>query len=189
MDDSGLTWEQRDLSILWPNNNPNIEPPRLAHLTLSEYLLCGHISRIQFDAYFKFAFVRNHWVRAVSTYKYISHINGIRQPFKDFVKQELTNSNSKLAYFYKPQSDYVFDHYGRANLDYIGKFEELNKDFVHIVNHLGLEGDLKHINSSNKKPSLNATTRKAIKNFYDQEIKSIASDFYARDTIAFGYCF
>ena len=186
LDNLGLSWEQRHHLLLRQNQNPAFGPPRLAHLSLTEYLTCNYISRIKFDSYFKFSLTRNPWDRAVSTYKYIT--KG-KRPFWEFISKELTNKNSPLFYFYRPQSDYVKDPYGRLQTNFIGKFETINQDISLIKARLSLEGDLKHINVSQIKTTTETQESKAYRNFYDLNTKKMIEEFYAQDIKSFGYKF
>jgi hypothetical protein len=56
--------------LLTYNNNPELGPPRLAHLKAREYVSCKYLTREQFDDYFKFAFVRDpgtEWSQPINT--------------------------------------------------------------------------------------------------------------------------
>lgn len=182
----GLSWEERHHLLLRPNQNSAFGPPRLAHLSLTEYLTCNYISRIKFDSYFKFSFIRNPWDRAVSIYKYITKGN---RPFCEFLRKELTNKNSPLFYFYRPQSDFIIDPHGRLKTNFIGKFETINRDILLIKNRLGLQGNLKHINASKLKSMPQLQEQKPYQAFYDSNTKRMIEEFYGQDIKSFGYKF
>ena len=185
LDDQGLTWEQRAPLLLRPNSDPTLGPPRLAHLALVEYLTCGHISKELFDSYFKFAFVRNPWDRAVSLYHYIT--DG-RYSFNEFTRRHLTNSESPLKYFTKPQSHYIFDPYNRVKVDFIGRFENLEADFACIKAKLGMEDmPLRHVNKSNTRA--HSRQSRSYRDEYDLESREIISSLFKIDIEAFGYEF
>ena len=78
---AGLTWEQREAMLLMPNSNPELGPPRLAHLTAQEYIKYGYLTEVEFNQLFRFTFVRNPWARLVSEYRYKQHAFS----FKDFI--------------------------------------------------------------------------------------------------------
>ena len=185
LDDQDLTWEQRAPLLLKPNSDPTLGPPRLAHLALVEYLTCGHISRELFDSYFKFTFVRNPWDRAVSLYYYIT--NGCCS-FKEFIRLHLTNSESPLNYFTKPQSYYIFDPYNRVKVDFIGRFENLEVDFSCIKDQLGMNDmPLRHVNKSNARA--HSQRPRSYRDEYDLESREIITSLFKIDIEAFGYEF
>ena len=185
LDDQDLTWEQRAPLLLKPNSDPTLGPPRLAHLALVEYLTCGHISRELFDSYFKFTFVRNPWDRAVSLYYYIT--NGCCS-FNEFIRLHLTNPESPLNYFTKPQSHYIFDPYNRVKVDFIGRFENLEVDFSYIKDQLSMNDmPLRHVNKSNARA--HSQRSRSYRDEYDLESREIINSLFKIDIEAFGYEF
>lgn len=185
LDDLGLQWSERAPLLLRPNPNANLGPPRLAHLTITEYLTCGYISRTTFDHYFKFCFVRNPWDRALSMYKYLTNK---AETFESFLSNHLGNPNSKLAYFFKPQTHYALDPNKRVKVDFIGKFETLQEDLDPIIRRLHLDAELKHINASREAPN-KTNTHSTYRDFFCQKTRKIIERFYASDIKAFNYEF
>lgn len=186
LDDLNLKWSEREALLLRPNPNPKLGPPRLAHLSISEYIKCGHIEKEKFDSYFKFAFVRNPWDRAVSMYKYLNRGN---QSFSEFIRQDLLNSNPRLAYFFKPQTHFIIDPQEAVKIDYLGRFEELYYHVNIILKRLKINQKLKHLNRSNTSPDHGKSRHLNYRSFYNDETKNIIEDLYRSDINTFGYCF
>ena len=199
-----LTWETRFPLFLRPNHDPSLGPPRLAHLKAREYVSCGHLSPSQFDSYFKFAFVRNPWDRAVSLYKYIGLRKGLS--FKQFVAERLRGDLWKnWRWFVGPQADFVCHPNGTVLVDFLGRFENLQADFQHVCRRLHLlQPQLPHVNKS-KGPKFSlrrvlASLRDTVtgrascspchySDYYDDETKNIVSELYHQDGHLFGYHF
>ena len=67
--DLGLTWKTRAPLLLRFNDRAELGPPRLAHLLAGDYVRYRYATDEMFEAYFKFAIVRNPWTRTVSLYR------------------------------------------------------------------------------------------------------------------------
>ena len=185
LDDLGLQWNERAPLLLRANPNSTLGPPRLAHLSITEYLTCGYISRPKFDSYFKFCFVRNPWDRAVSMYKYLTNKT---ETFEQFLANGPGNPNSNLAYFFRPQTDYALDPNNRVKVDFIGKFETLKEDLDPIITHLRLNSELRHVNRS-RTISDKTNNRSSYRDFYCQKTKKLIEKIYASDIETFNYKF
>ena len=133
----GLTWDTRAPLLLRANDDPAKGPPRLAHLKATEYVSCGHLSPDQFDAYFKFSFVRNPWDRIVSEYKYRGH--PMRMSFKTWLFEFLPEPGFTDAYRHiVPQHEFIHDAEGTLLADFVGRYENLQADFDVICERLGI---------------------------------------------------
>tara|TARA_E500000331_G_C16969177_1_gene588539 strand:- start:133 stop:720 length:588 start_codon:yes stop_codon:yes gene_type:complete len=141
------------------------------------------------DKYFKFTWVRNPWDRLVSNYFYDLkmseagiNVKGLRalvkkfgkNKFKDFVK----SGKFKSLGFYAPL--FTWMPKGKQ-YDFIGKFENFEKDFEKLCGIL----QFKDIGL----PHVNETRHTHYSEYYDDEAKEIAGDYYAKDTKYFGYKF
>ena len=198
-----LTWSQtdRDRLLMRKNQDPAKGPSRLAHMTAEEYYQCGHISEQTFNNYFSFAFVRNPWARLVS--EYLHKKIDKEMSLKEFVLEGLPHPDplcDKHRHII-PQSDFIFDDRGNQIVDFVGRFENLQRDFDHVCRQLGLEDStLPHRNSSYSPRRLllrkirhlfnsQQRVKKHYTEYYDEELFEIVADMYAEDIKRFNYQF
>lgn len=197
-----LTWQTRAALLLRRNDRPDLGPPRLAHLKWHEYVSFDYITQEQFDAYFKFAFVRDPWSRMVSMYRYFAFHKKVS--FREFVLREFRRRLWHDGHwFVGPQSDFICDTNGRPAVDFIGRFETLAEDFHSVCQRLGMPAlELPHVNasgndSSGPPPRLRLpfgrgrrrlrTRPTAFQEYYDAETRDAVARLYRRDIEIFGY--
>jgi hypothetical protein len=191
----------RQQMLLNDNDDPARGTEKLSHLSASEYVDCGYISQQDFDNYFKFSFVRNPWSRLVSEYRYRNFLS--HKSFKDFVMHKLPKPGWDDKYRHvMPQSDMLYDNNGHLLVDFVGKFENLQRDFDQVCIQLGFnDSRLPHINSSDKKSrELRRKARnifhrnkesslRRYNEFYDEETRGYVAELYQADIKNFNYCF
>lgn len=147
MEDLGLDMDNRHALLLGASTNTTVGPRRVSHLTAAEYVDLHFVSQEIFDAYFKFAFVRNPIDRLYSTYKYKRFIDYLS--FDDFIKLKLENfiKSETEGFFFKPQYEYLYGN-NQLLVDFVGKLERLEKDFEFIQKKLNSKLTLNHYNKS-----------------------------------------
>lgn len=143
----------------------------------------GRVSSRQFQRYFKFTFIRNPWARVFSWYQNVmrddlhrrkSGISG-RDSFEKFLKRGMKE------WALKPQLYWMRNRRGNIPLDFIGRYESLERDFTHVAGVLGLkEGEL---------PKLVSGSNPSYPSFYNQEMKERVAERYAEEIKLFGYKF
>lgn len=199
--------------LLTYNKDQNYGPQTLAHLSAKDYTKYSYITEKQFTDYFKFTFIRNPYDRILSIYKHFQYHRYIS--FDTFLEYEFPILEKNRYYFIKPQYEYIFDINDKKLVDFIGRFESLQKDFDKIFNNMLLPiGDLEKINISKtefkkyskgnikfiynklkEKPYLLKSLRISVEeNLIKKEEISNASKqfietFYKKDFEAFGYEF
>ena len=202
MDRMGLDWDaDRGEVLLGDNPDTTRGTQKLAHLSAWEYVNDGFIEREEFDGLFRFSFVRNPFERIVSEYRYRNYFH--HRSFRDFVLHKLPEPGWDDKYRHvMPQYDMLHDPDGRLMVDYVGRFETLQRDFDEVCKRLGIENSsLPHRNPSDKKSrNLKRKVRNALflngegrkkhwTEFYDQRTLDAVTRLYEKDIEAFGYRF
>lgn len=138
---------------------------------------------------FSFAFVRNPYDRIVSAYHtpWVNE-NLQKQSFKSFIKlfiQEKKEINffrwSHVMPYFDTRAK-LFDENGVQRVSFIGRFENLKKDFSFACEKMNIENlNLPHIHKSQ--------SRKKYIDYYDNETRDIIEKEYEKDIDYFGYKF
>lgn len=162
------------------------------HRSIDQYRLI--FSRQDFERYFKFTFVRNPWDRLVSAFFYMKqggfsesdrlwaqHHLGMFDNFSEFVTRWVTPHNVRKVAMFMPQSDFLCTH-GIPSVDFVGRFEHLNRDFQHVCQTLNLNCELPKLNERK-------SNRTDYRNYYCQRTLEIVGDVYREDIKKFGYTF
>jgi hypothetical protein len=183
LSDIGLSWRNRAPLLLRPRVDcDNDTPPRLAHLTGSQYVSLKYITPKMFSSYYKFGVCRNPWDRAFSLFKYLTNQS---KPFTRFVKEDFKKEiYEKHQWFAMSQAKFLLDESNKPLVDKIIRFEKLKDGFEEVARKLRFKTtDLPHINTS--KSQVKIDYREA----YCEESKQIIADMYADDIELFNYSF
>lgn len=146
-----------------------------------------------FKEYFTFSIVRNPWDRLYSSYKFLEkggvnihdenaykmHLSKFKD-FEDFVLNGLTeNLLSEITHFI-PQTEFICNNKGVVSLDYIGRFEDLNKSVEILNKTLNLDVSIDHHNPNKKVSYTEVYTEEMIEkvsNIYKTDIKLLNYNF------------
>lgn len=153
----------------------------------------------KFNSYFKYTFVRNPWSRVVSCYRdkilnahpqhkvhIIKQYEGLypNMPFSDFVDwlcaSEGKDDNADRHWI--SQYKLISDSKGKLLCDFIGKYENLEKDTAKIMEKLQLP--YSNLPKTNAKP-----TEKSYQKYYNLRTKKLIEKRYKIDIELFGYDF
>ncbi len=136
-----------------------------------------------FNNYFSFAFVRNPWAWALSQYSYA--LKNPRHNLHRKVK-EFNGFDSYLQWHCKEderfylQKSFVCDAKGTLLVSFVGKQEQLEKDFKHVCETIGIASTL---------PTFNVSTKSSYKEHYSQDSRDLIAKRYAEDIDFFEYQF
>ena len=151
----------------------------------AEYVFPG-----RFRSAFKFGIIRNPWDYAVSLYNYFIKINKCRMAdlpvdFNTWV--EWVYGPQKHAYYYYIPKFFESYHHWLSldgetiGVDFVGKLENIDKDWAYICKQLGTEIPLPERNRSKKK-----VTRH---DMFNERSRELIADVYAKDIAYWGYSF
>ncbi len=181
----------------------------LQHLTLAEI---KKIKDKEINDYKKISFVRNPFDKIVSEYHWRIQVYGKKKiDFKQYLFDEViprkNGEHILIKNFYKDESlvplmdihyleqyKFLINNKGNFETDYIGKFENLEKDFFNIFNFEINKSPI-HKSKSNyiyylyKKILPEFLKNKAYRRFYDNESKDLVSKEYSKDIEYFNYNF
>ncbi len=141
-----------------------------------------------FQAYFKFAFVRNPWDWQVSMYHFIlketEHIHHQRvkamSGFAEYVRWMINEKKPFARGATRLQKDMLCDEKGEIIVDFVGRFENLADDFAYVCEYLDLQASM---------PYLNKSKHSSYQSYYDQETRDLIAEHCKDDIALFGYDF
>ena len=102
------------------------------------------LTKKEYDAFYKFSFVRNTWARVYSWYVNIMKDEGLRKSYsitdsnfsyEQFLSEKINHNTFSQLYF-------LTDRNGSVPLDFIGRFENLQEDFDLVCNQIGIDDPL-----------------------------------------------
>ena len=137
--------------------------------------------------YTTFSVVRNPWDRMVSLYFYYKknneiinlHIkNDIPSTFSNFIHEFNEKRRRWYTTFYQHQANWVYDDEENLLVDYVCRFENLNKDVGEIFNKIGINKTLSHERKS---------VHEHYKTYYNEETIEIVRNLFEKDIILFDY--
>ena len=148
---------------------------------------------IKNEKYFSFTFVRNPFDRLYSAYKFLqnggmNHLDKLvfqkhLSEFNDFEDFILNGLNRKLIYKIThliPQHEYLCDNKGSILVDFVGRFEDLERDILLLSTILSKDIKLSHHNYNKKLDYREA---------YTSEMINKVNQIYQKDIDIFKYTF
>ncbi|MCI5167250.1 MAG: sulfotransferase [Candidatus Electrothrix sp. GM3_4] len=141
-----------------------------------------------YDSYYKFAFVRNPWDWQVSMYHFIlkefDHVSHTRvrsmKNFEEYLEWVVRTPRPFARGATKFQKDVLTGKNGGLLVDFVGRFERLEQDFIRICREISINATL---------PKINATVHKDYRSYYNQKTKRIVEEHFREDIELFGYVF
>lgn len=171
------------------------------HKTISDYFDEG----IDISLYFKWCFVRNPWERIVSAYEDCPEIFSYAPTFESFINKIHSKKHNMLrqSLKYSEFIDIGFPIYrvhfmpmhlfikvnNQICIDYIGRFENVDNDWLVINKHLNtVHIPLNRANSRRDKINLNRRNS-FYKDLYNQNLIDKVGEIYEEDISLFNYTF
>lgn len=166
---------------------------QLQHMTAQDIRAALNDDAV-FNAYFKFAIVRNPWDRLVSALAWTDQKwargeelaaagfdNQVRQLHALFMSATAaTATGVALPHFLYPQYLYVSGPERRPLVNFIGRYENLQADWGSIREKLGVNIDL---------PSRMKSHHRNYRDYYTEETRRLVGEMYALDARLFEYEF
>lgn len=150
-----------------------------------------------YDGYFKFGFVRNPWDRLVSCYlqkldpggqymrkRYLGLALREDASFRQFAEAVCEVSDEEANSHFRSQHVVLCGEDGELLPDFIGRFENLQEDFVQVGAKIGAP----HLELPHLTPSLSREGRH-YRNFYDAKLAEKVGERFRKDIELFGYSF
>jgi hypothetical protein len=150
------------------------EQPTMDHRLPGE--LIRELGKDVWDTYYKFAFVRNPWDRMVSVYSNRKRWNSPDSTKNIGFEEWLLGLN----YFSEFNQLHWICKKSRMLVDFVGRFERLEKDFKTVCHKIGVEKQLPHLNSSQHKP---------YQCYYTEKTKRLIEIYCQKEIKMFGYRF
>ena len=133
-----------------------------------------------FKTYYKFTFVRNPWDWQVSLFHYM------RQSKRHFQHDLIKNMTFeeyidwRVNHDLKLQCNRFVDEQGNILVDFVGQFENLERDFAKVCESLSIEMRLPHKNRSK---------HGSYRDYYNERTCQLVKDAFAKDIALFDYEF
>jgi hypothetical protein len=169
-----------------PNPMYEVWSTLLLHATARDAL--KELPPEQFSRYFKFAFVRNPWDLHVSLYHFI-----LREPtsstyaqvaslgsFDAFLEWAIATPHLFPKGITKWQHEMIADEQGVLLVDFVGRYESLDRDFTHVCRTLGISAVLPHLNRSEHRD---------YRAYYTPRTRGLLARHCGADIEMFGYSF
>ncbi|MDE0224913.1 MAG: sulfotransferase family 2 domain-containing protein [Gammaproteobacteria bacterium] len=171
-------WQQQSLTERVQLPVPALARVGHGHLTLGQ--VRAHLPKPMCRDYFKFAFVRNPYDRFVSVCAMLNRRNpDYRGRETGFMKRAIREPRFQARALVRPQRDMLVDAGGELGMDFIGRFENLQRSFGEACRRIGIpERDLARSN---------ATEHRDYTSYYDDELLGLVNDFYRPDFDSLGY--
>ena len=137
-----------------------------------------------YSDYYKFTIVRNPWDKAVSQFFYMRQRPDLREYIgmkeDDTFMRYLELTNSKLHVQWEKQHKFFQDENGKIIVNFIGRLENFKADSAHILDRLGIQAEIPHVN---------ATRHKHYSEYYNTETREMVAEMYKDDIRILWYKF
>lgn len=138
------------------------------------------VARRRWERSFTFCFVRNPFDRLVSIYHFHRQGGQKRHPLASEVGFEEWLERGGTGSAGRSQAAFVSDRNGSCVLDFVGRFESIERDVERVLDTLGIEGHL---------PRRNPSQHRHYTEYYSDRARAIVERRFRDDLERFGYAF
>lgn len=147
------------------------------------------IFKINLDEYYKFAFVRNPYSITLSRFFYQLkqnriNLNPTKEDFNLWVKNDYFVNHKEFNYKGDKFSKFLFNYKNEPIVDFIGKLENVENDFLIIKEKLNINKNLK-LNTDNKSNFNNVH----YKDWMTEETINLVNKFFEFELSYFNYMY
>lgn len=187
--------EFSDLNIedIEPENNGFINFKKQGiiryHMSSAKFNNAFDLTNEKWESYFKFTFIRNPYDKLVSAYKYInSNSYGNKKvTFKQFIDNKDISTDYTYFHAFITQYQQLLNLNNEININYFGKFENLNVELINILKMIGVKKIL-HYGIIEKNISINrSNVDKNYALYYTDEILQKVNNIFDEDFSYFKY--
>lgn len=206
LDAHNLRWSERAPLLLRERYEAERAPRRLAHLTAVAYVQGHYLSQELFEAYFKFAVVRDPYLRAVSLYQYLGfhHAMSFSAYTSRFLARAVEDDEHPWNWFVKPQAAFICDRKESVLVDKIVRLDRISEELPPVLRRAGAPVvSVPHVNATAKVESPRVQARAKLRQAvvfrnrprlvsgrhvqHDEATRRAVREIYARDYDLFGY--
>jgi len=119
-----------------------------------------NMNHIKWKSYYKFCFIRNPYDKIISAW---NHINRYNIPFSNYLNLINICNDVEYMHMFMPQVRNIIDEKGKININFIGKFENLENDFQTILKICGIINFIHDVSKS-----MNKREHLKFNEYYDQ---------------------
>ena len=115
----------------------------------------------KWNSYYKFCFIRNPYDKIVSAW---NHVNRFKIPFNNYLNLINICNDVEYMHMFMPQVKNIVNEKGLIDINFIGKFENLEEDFQTILKNIGIKNIIHDV-----KKQMNKREHLDFYKYYDQD--------------------
>jgi hypothetical protein len=132
-----------------------------------------NMNHSKWKSYYKFCFIRNPYDKIISAW---NHINRYNIPFSNYLNLINICNDVEYMHMFMPQVRNIIDEKGKIDINFIGKFENLENDFQTILKNIGIKIFIHEVSKS-----MNKRDHLRFDEYYDQNTLNIVNHLLKED--------
>ena len=154
--------------------------------TSTELYELSNITKEQWDSYTKFTFIRNPYDKIISAWKFIERVKPKRKTLIEFLNYKDEFDNSVYSHSFIPQYTHLIDENNELNINYFGRFENLNEDLIYILKKINVQ-KITHHKYILENIKLNQSSKQNYSLYYTNDILEIVNKYFEIDFEKFNF--